>query len=225
MCQQVRELDGTQGRPSNRDVVIKKIGHIAPPPRPVLDEVVAYHLPPGSPITLSDIECLVCLGVLARPIQLPCGEVCCMSCLSEWVKANPTIDPLTCPCCPLTLEVEISKLHPASQVVLKLLDTLLVTCKRCGQRVTVAQHQEHLESSCTLQANTSVPETIDDILAQPSTTPLAPGERRAKQHSLVRLFSSSPPEEQVVSVPTSGRVGPAEKVNNILYIALPFRSQ
>ena len=97
-----------------------------------------------------------------------------------------------------------------------------------GQQVTVTQHKEHLESSCTLQANTSVPETIDYILAQPSSTPLAPGERRAVQHSLVRLFLSSPSEEQVVSVPTSGRVGPAEKVNkyvNVLYIAIPFRSQ
>ena len=80
----------TQGRPSNRYVAIKKISHIAPPPRPVLDEVVEYHLPPGFPILLSDVKCLVCLGVLVRSLQVQCGEVCCMLCLCEWVKA--TID-------------------------------------------------------------------------------------------------------------------------------------
>ena len=55
-----------------------------------LQEVTDYDLPPNSPITLSDIECVLCLGVLRRPLQLSCGAICCRTGLCDWVKHTPT---------------------------------------------------------------------------------------------------------------------------------------
>ena len=152
-----------------------------------------------------------------RPLQLPCGSICCTTCMCDWVKHTPTIDPLSCPCCPLSHSVQMSQLHPAPQVLMKLLDTLLITCLRCGGRVPATKHKDHIESGCKLPPQESVPETIEDLLSQPPCTPLAPLEKRAMQHSLLRLFSSSPPESQVLTVPTSGRVSsPAGNNNHII---------
>ena len=211
----------TQGRPSARDLQIRDISRIAPSSLPVVKEVVEYHLPPDSPIMLTDIECVICMGVLVKPLQLLCGSICCTSCMCDWVKHTPTVDPLSCPCCPLSHSVQISQLHPATQVLKKLLDTLLITCVRCGGRVPATQHTDHIESGCELPPQESVPETIEDLLSQPPCTPLA---KRAMQHSLLCLFSSSPPESQVLTVPTSGRVSPAGNNNHIINIQLLFTS-
>ena len=143
-----------------------------------------YHLPPNSPITLSDIECVLCLGVLRRPLQLSCGAICCMTCLCDWVKHTPTLTPLTCPCCPLTHTVEITQLHSAPQVMLKLLDTCVVICRRCQGNVPAVHHLDHIESGCTLPV---VRESGPD-----STT------------SLLTRFSLSP--QELLTIPTSGRV-------------------
>ena len=169
------------------------ISNIAPPARAILQEVTEYRLPPNSPITLSDIECAMCLGVFRRPLQLSYGEVplqlsygkvCCMSCLCDWVKHTPTLNFLSPPCCPLTHTVEISQLHPAPQVMLKLLDTCVVSCRMCQGNVPAVQHLEHVESGYTLPAvEESGPE---------STT------------SLLNRFSSSP--QELLTIPTSGRV-------------------
>ena len=118
-----------------------------------------------------------------------------MSCLCDWVKHTPTLNPLSCPCCPLTHTVEmgeyastqtleISQLHAAPKVMLKLLDTCVVSCRRCQGNVPAVQHLEHIESGYTLPA---VQESGPD-----STT------------SLLNRFSSSP--QELLIIPTSGWV-------------------
>ena len=122
---------------------------------------------------------MICMGVLVRPLQLPCGSICCTTCMCDWVKHTPTIDLLSCPWCPLSHSVQISQLHPAPQVLMKLLDTLLCTCMRCRGRVPATQHTDHIESGCKLPPQESVPETIEDFLSRPPCTPLAPLEKKS----------------------------------------------
>jgi hypothetical protein len=118
----------------------------------ITQEVDEYLLPPCTPISAEDIECAVCLRILERPLQLPCGQLCCTPCLCAWVTHTPTPDPLSCPCCQVTHTIHESQLLPPPQVLQKLLDTLRVRCRRCLKIVTAGAHHhlEHLESSCRL---------------------------------------------------------------------------
>ena len=186
-----------QGRPSLRENLIRNISTIAPSSQSISHEVVEYHLPPNSPITMTDVECSLCLGVLERPVQLSCGQLCCTVCLCAWVKHTPTLDPLWCPCCPLSHRLLERQLLPAPQVLVKLLDMLQVCCKRCQQSVARAQHLEHLESGCKRH----VPEPTQD------TGPVR------------RLSLSMSPQEDLMTIQTSGRVrlpSYAAKYKNIL---------
>lgn len=128
-----KKKKASRGRPSPRDKVISAITTIAPSTHHITQEVDEYLLPPCTPISAEDIECAVCLRILERPLQLPCGQLCCTPCLCAWVTHTPTPDPLSCPCCQVTHTIHESQLLPPPQVLQKLLDTL-----------------EHLESSCRL---------------------------------------------------------------------------
>ena len=138
------------GHPGPREKLIRKISVIAPFAQSITPVVAEYLIPPTSPLTLADVECTVCLGVLVRPIQLHCGQNCCTVCLRAWVKHTPILDPFHCPCCPLTHTIHERQLLSPPQVLMKLLDTLHVRCRRCLERVAGAQHLEHLESGCKL---------------------------------------------------------------------------
>ena len=144
--------------PSQRKKLIRNISTIAPITPSLSHEVVEGHLLPNSPFTMTDVECFLCLGVLERPIQLSCGQLCCTACLCTWVKHTLTLDPLCCPCCPLSHTLLEKQLHPAPQVLVKLLDVLQVRCRRCRQSAARAQHLEHLESGCKHH----VPDTAED---------------------------------------------------------------
>ena len=127
-------------------------------------------LPPNSPLTLTDVECNVCLGVLVRPLQLSCGGICCTSCLCSWVKYAPTLDPLCCPCCIVPHEIQENTVLSAPPVLLKLLDGLIVCCRRCQERVAADQHLEHLESGCKqyIKTNPSTGSLPQDVLTIPT---------------------------------------------------------
>ena len=160
--------------------MIREVVSIAPPSHFIEKEVLEYCIPPNSPIELSDVECSLCLGVYMRPVQLNCGEMCCMACFCEWVKHTSTLSPLCCPCCLITHEVNTSEFHPAPQVMLKLLDSLCVLCRRCFKKVPAVQHLDHIESGCRSHA---VQEEVP---------------------SLLHHFSTS--SQNILSVPTGGRV-------------------
>ena len=121
-----------QGRPGPRQKLMRSIALIAPPAQCITQEVVGYTLPQNSSILMADVECALCSGVLVRPLQLSCGgALCCTSCVQAWVEHTPSVDPLMCPCCLLPHPLDESQVFPAPAVLLKLLDTLNVRCRRC----------------------------------------------------------------------------------------------
>ena len=185
----------TQGRPSQKDSAIRDLSSIAPPSHHNPDEATDYHLPTGFPFTYTDIQCVVCTRVLVRPLQLPCGKLCCLSCISSKIREAATLTPFSCPC--LQHDVEVSAITPAAQVIVKLLDTLLVTCKRCSQRVPINIHKQHIHNGCPPSQSPSLSDTSP------------PDHEKVMQDSLLHLVSSSP--EQIISVPTSGRVSSLKK--------------
>ena len=145
--------------------------------------MAGYVLPHTSPIKLTDIECTICLGVVVRPLQLPCGQMSCTACLCAWVKHTVTLDPLLCPCCPLAHSITVDQLHPVPPVMTKLLDTVLVQCKRCQQTVAGSHHLVHLESGCKTYVHTT---SSDGPKPAAALAPMA--------------------NQQIMTLPTGGRV-------------------
>jgi hypothetical protein len=176
-----KRSSGGKGRPGPRQNLMKTISQLGPPPNLVTQEAID---PPNSPFTLSDVECPLCLGVLDRPLQLPCGALCCTSCVCAWVQHTPTLDPLTCPCCIQSHPLDATQIISAPAVLLKLLESLHVCCRRCHKMVigAAAKHIKHLEGGC-------------------------------KEHLVVaeQTPSSSPsictsPDNNILAIPTRGRV-------------------
>ena len=146
-----KKKKASQGRPGARDRMISAISTSAPSTHNITQEVAEYVLPPSTPISLADIECAVCHSVLERPLQLPCGQLCCTLCLYAWVTHTVTADPLSCPCCQRTHSIHESQLFPSPQVLQKLLDTLHVHCRRCLKIVTAGEF--HTLSTSRVAAN------------------------------------------------------------------------
>ena len=164
---------------------MKTISQLGPPPTHITQEALEYILPPHTPFTLGDVECPLCLEVLVRPLQLPCGAHCCTSCVCAWVQHTITLDPLPCPCCIQSHALDTNQIMAAPSVLLKLLESLLVCCRRCGKKVVGAaeKHLQHLESGCKLHL----------VLTDKDPTPTS------------HTISASPPDN-ILTLATRGRV-------------------
>lgn len=113
-----------RGRPSldGPDALARSIEKFAPPTVHVKHDAEAYSLLPGAPMSLEDLECSICYGVLDQPVELPCGKLACASCCVEWVLVAPGVS------CPASLDptpLDKSDFRPPPAVILKLLSAVL----------------------------------------------------------------------------------------------------
>lgn len=180
-------------RPGPRERVVNTINELGLPPTHLNDEVLDYILPPNTPFTRSDVECSLCRQVLVSPVQLPCGAHCCTSCVCEWVQHTPTLDPLSCPCCSPSHTLHTSQIIAASTVLLKLLESLLVRCKRCGKKVAGAaeKHLQHLESSCELLV-------VDGEPTSPSTSSTSTTPSTQSPDNIISILQEAGLEEVIL---------------------------
>ena len=197
-----------RGRPkeSATTKVIRRIKSAAPVSLFDSVECANYHPPDSSPPT--HLLCPVCTEVYDSPIELPCEQLICASCLCTWVQHAET---LACPCCynehhPLLDEVEF---RPPNSVLLDVLGSLLVACnKGCQTLVKAKDISIHISSGCKgyIEMTQSSPSrtTIRDVLSRPADTPTTPIEKRAAEHLIRRLQAES--DECVVRIPTRGQV-------------------
>ena len=44
---------------------------------------LSRFLPPATNLTLTDFQCAICLRIVDRPVQTPCGKLLCADCISE----------------------------------------------------------------------------------------------------------------------------------------------
>jgi hypothetical protein len=117
----------------------------------------------------NSLFCCVCLEVLNRPVLLPCNELVCGPCLSQWVAISGG---RSCPCCH-SCQIESQGVHAPPSAVMQMLGSLMLTCKSCRQPVQATHYLKHLESSCKTDTINSSPYelTVGQILETPSVTP------------------------------------------------------
>ncbi len=123
------------GRPSKR---VYKSGR---PPKGSFQSTIK-HIQAIAPLTFCQKEkvvaphgfsnCPVCLEILDRPIELKsCDRIVCADCLCTWLQVSQTT---SCPCCYTDHLSDLDTIHPPSEITLKALETLEVTCSDCAKR-------------------------------------------------------------------------------------------
>ena len=167
-----------------------------------IQEVQPPSLPPHYSGVRSSLKCCVCMEVLDRSILLPCNELVCGPCCSQWVAVSGRA---SCPCCYSSC-IGTKKVRPPPTVVVELLGGLTLSCEKCQQQVKAAEYLPHLMSKCKMHTVNQSPLklTVGEILATPTVTPPTPIEKKAASRILKRLMADNPTD--VIKVPTSGQV-------------------
>ena len=187
-----------RGRPSDSDraTTIMSVKEVQP----------SSFYPPGLPPQYSGVhsslKCCVCLEVLNRPVLLPCNELVCGPCCSQWVAVSGGV---SCPCCHgCCMDTEGVRKPPSA--VMYMLGGLTPSCKECQQPVQAAQYLRHLKSKCGTDVLAASPSTLTvaDILATPTITPPTAIEKKAAGKILKRLMLQD--STATIKVPTSGQV-------------------
>lgn len=152
------------------------------------------------------LNCIICMRMLNRPLQLSCGSIVCLQCCQDWVL-SPSV---TCPCC--YSDLNTSHITPPPSLIVSLLEGLLVCCvRKCGKVVRIDKYNRHLQGKCRshYQQLLDSPSrmTIREVLARPTTAPSTPSELCLTEH-LVRkmLDQGSGSTDGILQVKTRGQV-------------------
>ena len=134
------------------NMIISRINSISP--RPIISPEHPFPRPPLSKDNLSvsvlnQLECPLCVDILAQPIQLPCSTLACAQCIIQWVVTTASVH---CPCCFSQQPIVLPLLQPASHLVLLLLKDVVVHCVSCSRDMRAGAYEEH-ECVLTLTAS------------------------------------------------------------------------
>ena len=135
-----------------------------------------------------------------------CRKLVCAECMP-----NHTLTSISCSFCDISHE---NSFTPASDVVLKVLGTLLLQCDQpsCTAVVQLQNLKSHLESGCKRKAPSYSPSklTVGQLLSRPLQSPPTTMEQKAATCILKRMMASTsqdhPAGSCVVKMPTAGTV-------------------
>ena len=159
---------------------------------------LSRFLPPATNLTLTDFQCAICLRIVDRPVQTPCGKLLCADCISETLRSQDdfTEQDMPCLCCNGSHYVTSTSFTPASEVVLKVLGALFTRCyiPSCTAVVGLKYLKQHVESGCKITPSTFSPSklTIGQIISRPLQSPPTSVEQKAAANVVQRLMQTSP---------------------------------
>ena len=160
------------------NMLIAHLWKIAPPPI-----FSSEPYPPlagqNSATVLKELKCMVCSNILKQPLELPCRQLACTSCVVERVAASTPM----CPCCSEDSSLVPTEIRPAPNAVLLLLKDVLVQCVGCHRDMKAGCYDRH---ECTPY--------------------LVAGEEREAAALLKRAISTSPDQAGIIQLPTGGTV-------------------
>ncbi len=180
------------GRPAKGSFrsCIQYVHTIAPPTFCQQATVIAPH----------DIfECPLCLHIVDKPIELACGSLVCAGCLCERLRVSQS---LSCPCCHSEHLDDFTTIHPPSEITLRALGNMEVTCSMCAKRGHLRNHKAHVDSMCGTTHFKSAPLNATDLLSIPEDVILTPLEEKLKSKLIKRSMHNS----HTLEVKTGGQV-------------------
>ena len=185
------------GRPAEVSCqsAIRHVQSIAPPSF-VPDARNQTYTAGDSPVTISDLECPICMD---RPILLvTCGCHICIDRCCEWLKEIST---LSCPCYYGNHFSSFSTIRPGSILILKLVGGLQTVCRECDRVVKVSADRTH---SCNSSPASPPQVRVQDVLQRPLNAPLTPVEKKLQANLAMRSLVVSP--EDILKIKTNGQV-------------------
>ena len=122
-----------------------------------------------SGVVLDDLECKVCNYILDEAV-VPCKHSVCCTCCFDLLKSN--VNSFLCPDCKSTHTIATSSFSAVAPVTSKLISQLVVHCDKehCRMVVYLADLRGHLNSKCKHTSNLRHTITLDQILAQTTST-------------------------------------------------------
>ena len=168
-------------------------------------------LPPTS-VSLHDVQCSICNCIVDRPVETACGKLLCSVCIAQAISSCD----LAAYICTSCQSPHTQSCYPAaSEVVMKVLGSLLLTCdeQSCSEVVALKDLRRHVESGCKVRSHTFSPSqlTVSQVSSQPLTSPPTTAEKRAASNVVKRLLHATPQPgpsglQPVIKLPTAGQV-------------------
>ena len=162
------------------------------------------------------ISCSICMDMPDRPIELDCGNMACLLCVTRWLTVSQSV---ACPCCQSHLP---DHAHPPSRVTLDVIGSQLVVCNRgCNRAVRAEQYIAHIHSQCQGFSEHSVHSpsrmTLRDVLDTEKESPTTPAEKIAAKNIISRLMAEGE-HGQLLQLPSRGQV----RTSHLKYLFLIF---
>lgn len=184
-----------RGRPCNNSFryIAESIDNEAPPTWMASEPLIlSRFLPPASNLSLCDMQCAFCKCIVDRPVTTPCRKLVCAKCITEHIRNSKSVS-LHCPSCSSTHSLETASLYgPASDMLLKIIGSLLVKCDKpdCTQIVALSQLKQHIEAGCQKGFVLYSPSklTLGQVLSRPVTAPLIGAEKRVAGAVVKRML-------------------------------------
>ena len=158
----------------------------------------------------NQVLCTICSNILDRPIELDCGVLVCLLCITRWltIKSGQEAEIMVeCPCCYCSL---IDHAHTPSRVTLNLLGEQEVICARgCNRAVKAELYMAHINSRCQACFSHSIHSpsrtTIGELLTKDRDRPTTHAEKKVARNIITRMIAEGS-STQVLQLPTGGQV-------------------
>ena len=140
--------------------IVEHIMAVSPPP--IIKNSIQPPLAATQTLSvMSELECSICLSVLAQPMQLPCGKLVCATCLVEWIHLCAA----RCPCCHSTAPcLECKDVKPASSLIQQLLHDVMVVCGTYKSSVKAISYDSHCGTTVQRQEMQLVSKVLHQML-------------------------------------------------------------
>ena len=214
-----RKKQKNRGRPSS---LVSRIMSSAPKSWRGSSPLIVSRFLQTAAIAMQDLQCTLCSCIVDQPLETPCRKLVCASCITTFVSTCDDHASFPCPSCKESHEINDSSFPAASEVVVKVLGQLLVSCDQCSAVVALKNLQQHLSSGCRQTSQTSSPSkiTVGQILTRPLNSPPTRAEKEAAARVVKRMLCSGQATRNVVMLPTAGQV----EINNKNIIHIHFIS-
>ena len=129
-----------RGRPQSHSVqfITNRFLHSTLPSYRVSSTLSLSRFLLSTTVPLNDLKCSVCSNIVDQPVETPCRKRVCSICIASLLRSCD-LEHFPCPSCKESHEITQSSFPEATEVVMKVLGDLLVTCDKPLCTEVVAQ--------------------------------------------------------------------------------------
>ena len=126
---------------------------------------------PSTTVPLEYLQCRFCSCIVDQPVQTPCRKLVCSTCIVSLLRSCDLAS-FPCPFCKESHEITATSFPAATEVTMKVLGDLLLTCDKpqCSEVVALKNLRKYVASGCSHEMHTFSPSKLTNSLS-PSDFP------------------------------------------------------